>query len=170
MPIPGFIRSLREKVGTEMLLVPTVAAVIGDQAGRILVVRHIESGRWSFPGGIMEPLETPTNAIVREVWEETGLDVRPTRLVGVYGGDDFQVEYPNGDRLCFVMNAFACEVRSGTPDPDAEEIDRAEYLPAAEILRLSIPPFFPHVLKDLERGADAAAFQAPSWSPNGQAR
>ena len=169
MPIPDFIQRLRQKVGTEMLLVPTAAAVIRDDAGRILLVRHIGSGRWSFPGGIIEPLETPANAVVREVWEETGLDVRPTRLVGVYGGSDFQVRYQNGDEICFVLSAFACEVRGGVPKPDAEEIDQAEYVSPNEISKRQIPPFFPLVLRDMESSSDRAGFQQPSWSPNGSA-
>ncbi len=106
MPIPEYVRRLRQKIGTELLLVPTAASVISDGAGRILLLRHIGSGKWSFPGGIIEPLETPANAIVREVWEETALHIRPQRILGVYGGDDFRTSYINGDRICFIMTVF----------------------------------------------------------------
>ena len=168
MPIPEFVRRLREKVGTDLLLVPSAGAVILDDARHILMVRHLGWGRWSFPGGIIEPLETPANAIVRELWEETGLHVRPTRLVGVYGGDRCQTVYPNGDQICFILTMFECAVVGGTLKPDEEEIDRAEFVAPARIIDLDVPPFFPTVLRDLEVGAATAAFDAPTWAPDGR--
>ena len=55
----------------------------------ILMVRHVEPSRsyWTLPGGGLEPEETPAEAAVREVWEETGLRVHAIRLLweGAYG-------------------------------------------------------------------------------------
>ncbi len=170
MPIPDFVRRLRQKIGTDLLLVPTVGAVVCDEAGRVLLVRHIGSGRWSFPGGIIEPLETPANAIVREVWEETGLNVRPIRLVGVYGGERCRTVYPNGDEICFILNMFECSVQGGALRPDAEEIDRAEFLAPDRALSLDVAHYFLDVLRDLSSTPPTAGFEPPSWSPNGAAR
>lgn len=167
MPIPEFIGRLREKVGTDLLLVPTVGAVVRDAARHILVVRHLGWGRWSVPGGIIEPLETPANAVVRELWEETGLHVRPTRLVGVYGGDRCQTLYPNGDQICYVLTMFECTVLNGFLKPDGEEIDMAEFLAPDKVLDLDIPSYLPAVLRDLEK-TGAAGFDAPTWAPSGQ--
>src|SRR2546430_16924216 len=58
--------------------VPCAGAVVKDQAGRLLLVRRGREpgrGRWSLPGGRVEPGETAAEAAVREVREETGLDV-----------------------------------------------------------------------------------------------
>lgn len=65
--------------------IPCVGAVIRDEAGRLLMIlRGHEPGRglWSIPGGRIEPGETPEAAVVREVREETGLDVRCGPLLG----------------------------------------------------------------------------------------
>jgi 8-oxo-dGTP diphosphatase len=66
---------------------PTVGvfAAIFDEQGRILCVKQTGApGRWSTPGGRMEKGESPLEALAREVEEETGLVIRPLRLIGVY--------------------------------------------------------------------------------------
>jgi 8-oxo-dGTP diphosphatase len=65
--------------------VPCVGAVIRDEAGRMLMIlRGHEPGKglWSIPGGRIEPGESDEQAVVREVREETGLEVRCGRLLG----------------------------------------------------------------------------------------
>lgn len=65
--------------------IPCVGALVYDHRGRLLLIqRGQEPGRglWSLPGGRVEPGETDQEALVREVAEETGLRVRPRRLVG----------------------------------------------------------------------------------------
>ena len=63
-----------------------VGAVVRDAAGRVLLVQRAnEPGRglWSVPGGRLEPGQTGQEAVLREVWEETGLTVEVTGLAGV---------------------------------------------------------------------------------------
>lgn len=57
---------------------------IFDDSGRILLMRRVDDGTWCLPCGWIEPGETPSQAVVREVKEETGLDVRPIELVGLF--------------------------------------------------------------------------------------
>jgi ADP-ribose pyrophosphatase YjhB (NUDIX family) len=66
-------------------VIPCVGAIITDPAGRLLLVKRGHEpgkGLWSIPGGRVEPGETDEQAVIREVREETGLAVRPGRLVG----------------------------------------------------------------------------------------
>ena len=68
-----------------MTLVRCVGAVVRDDQGRLLMVRRGHApaaGTWSVPGGRVEPGESDADAVVREVREETGLEVRPDALVG----------------------------------------------------------------------------------------
>ena len=66
-------------------VVPCVGAVVHDASGRLLLVqrgRDPHRGRWSLPGGRVEPGESPEQAVEREVREETGLAVRAGAPVG----------------------------------------------------------------------------------------
>ncbi len=62
----------------------SVAAVIVDPAGHILITRRRDNRTWEPPGGILERRESILDGLRREVREETGLDVEPERLTGVY--------------------------------------------------------------------------------------
>jgi 8-oxo-dGTP diphosphatase len=59
-------------------------AVVTNDAGQVLLTRRRESEDWVLPGGTVEEEEPPWEAVVREVREETGLQVTVGRLVGVY--------------------------------------------------------------------------------------
>ena len=82
------MRDLRAKIGHDVLLQPGVAAVIFNMAGQVLLQRRSDNGEWGLPGGIMEPGEEPAETLVREIREETALEVVPERIVGVYSGPD----------------------------------------------------------------------------------
>lgn len=62
----------------------SVAGVVVDDAGRVLVVRRRDNGAWQAPGGVLELDETPEDGVAREVVEETGLAVVVEELTGVY--------------------------------------------------------------------------------------
>ena len=97
MPISEYLKNLRARIGHDVLLTPGVAAVIVNDRGEVLLQRRSDDGRWGLPGGAMEPGEEPAETLVREVREETALEVVPERIVGVYSGPDFRVRYGNGD-------------------------------------------------------------------------
>jgi 8-oxo-dGTP diphosphatase len=62
----------------------SVAAVIVDDSGRVLLIRRRDNERWEPPGGVLELNEDITAGLRREALEETGLDVEPVALTGVY--------------------------------------------------------------------------------------
>src|SRR5215471_13370205 len=62
----------------------SVAGVITDDHGRALLIQRTDNHRWEPPGGVLELAETIHDGLRREVREETGLDVEPVALTGVY--------------------------------------------------------------------------------------
>src|SRR5688500_17081347 len=111
MPVSDYIQKLREKIGHDPVLIPGVTAVVFDAGGGVLLQRSRDDNRWYLPGGAMEPGEQPADAIMREVLEETALQVEPERIVGVYAEEP--VRYPNGDVVLYVSITFACRVVAG---------------------------------------------------------
>jgi len=98
---------------TRVVLVVAVALIDGD--GRILLAQRPPgkslAGLWEFPGGKIEPGETPEAALIRELAEELGIDVAASCLAPLtfasHGYDDFHL----------LMPLFVCRRWKGTPIP-----------------------------------------------------
>nr|WP_246705769.1 NUDIX domain-containing protein [Rhizobium leguminosarum] len=106
----SYLMELRGLIGNRLLLLPSVAAIIHDHAGNLLLQEKASGEGWSLPAGAIEPGETPQEAIIREVREETGFTVCSTSIVSVFGGRDFRYTYPNGDQVEYVVTLFRCQV------------------------------------------------------------
>jgi ADP-ribose pyrophosphatase YjhB (NUDIX family) len=115
-----------------MVIRPGVAAVIFRDA-RVLLQRRDDNGRWGLPGGSVEPGESVRTAVIREVREETGLDVEPLRLIGVYSdpANHQIVTYPDGNVIHYVSSVFECAVRGGTLTCCEESLELAYFAPDA---------------------------------------
>jgi 8-oxo-dGTP diphosphatase len=120
-----------------MEIVACVGAVVQDAAGRLLLIQRGHDphrGRWTLPGGWVEPGETPEQAVVREIKEETGLDVH----VGAVAG---RVRVPAGVDIEYDVVDFVC-----TPlDPDAmpaagDDAADVRFVDAAALAALTCTP------------------------------
>jgi ADP-ribose pyrophosphatase YjhB (NUDIX family) len=165
MAISPYVRDLRECVGSARLLLPSVTALIYDDAGRLLLVRQRDGGVWSTPGGSMEFDETPADAVVREAWEETGLMVTPRRVFGVYGGPEFIVRYPNGDESQYVIIVFECEAVGGELGGDGDETTEARYWTADEAAALPLTPWLRTMIATFYTRPAAPDFAPARWQP-----
>lgn len=120
MGVSDYVRGLREKVGTHLLLMPSVHVLIRDDEQRILLVRHVE-GRWQLPGGAVDPGETPAEAARRECREELGVEVEPEALLGVYGGPEYRIRYANGDEAAWIVTVLAGRIVAGEPEAAGDD-------------------------------------------------
>jgi 8-oxo-dGTP pyrophosphatase MutT (NUDIX family) len=165
MPISDYLKQLRSQVGSQLLLVPSVTGIIYDERVRVLLVNHADRGLWVAPGGSIEPNESPADAAVREVWEETGLVTEPIRIIGLLGGPAFEVVYRNGDRVTYVQTIFECRVLGGALRPDGVETLQLAYFSETEIADLSIPPWMQVVMPVVFGEQKQAYFQQAIWRP-----
>ena len=131
MGISNYMKQLRSHVGNTLVLMPSVAALVRDGAGLILFQRRADDGRWSLPAGSIDPGETPAQAIVREVHEETGLHVEPVSIAGVFGGAPYQMHYSNGDVVEYTVTVFECRTLGGELGGLDDETAELRYFSAA---------------------------------------
>jgi 8-oxo-dGTP pyrophosphatase MutT (NUDIX family) len=124
-----YFRGIRRRIGTAPYIMPAAAAFIQDEAGQVLLQRRGDTGKWGLPGGAMELGERVDRTAVSEVREETGLEVEPVRLVGVYSDDMFWVTYPNGDQVKVASSLFQCRVVGGALQADGIESLEVRFFP-----------------------------------------
>lgn len=165
MPMSEYVRALRAKIGTTVLEIPTVSVITFDERDRVLLVRHVEGNNWTTPGGMIEPYELPADAAVREMWEETGLHVALTHIVGVFGGALCSGAYANGDQVSWISTAFGATPIRGTLRPDGEETLEVRYFSHEETRSLRCKPHVPLVLEAAFARGQRAQFQAATWAP-----
>ena len=102
------------RVGKGATLRPGASAIILDGTGeKVLLTQREDNGRWCLPGGGMDPGESAEEACIREVREETGLEVRVTRLIGIYTSPNIIVEYSDGNRIQPVAFSFQATPTGG---------------------------------------------------------
>jgi ADP-ribose pyrophosphatase YjhB (NUDIX family) len=122
----------------------SVAAAIVDESGQLLAVRRRDNGHWEPPGGILELHETIQAGLVREVREETGLEVEPQALSGVY----------KNMRRGIVALVFRCRIIGGELRP-TREAEQVSWLSPDEISNLMDEAYATRLLDALRPGPAA---------------
>jgi 8-oxo-dGTP diphosphatase len=125
--------------------VPAVGAVVFRDGAILLVKRRAEPnrGRWSLPGGSLETGETVEVAAVRETREETGVEVRPLRVLDVR---DFMERKDGRVRWHYILIDVLCEYVQGDPFP-ATDAENARLIPLRELGEFDVVPAALEVLQ-----------------------
>jgi ADP-ribose pyrophosphatase YjhB (NUDIX family) len=110
-------------------LVPGASAVVANDEGEILLHRRRDNARWALPGGVMDIGESIGRAIVREVREETGLDVEPEYIIGVYSDPGHVFAYDNGEVRQQFSICFACRILGGQLQASEESYEVGFFTP-----------------------------------------
>ncbi|MGK8559572.1 NUDIX hydrolase [Nocardia gipuzkoensis] len=97
-----------------------VSGFVQDSHGRVLMIHRTDNDLYSIPGGGLEPGETVTEAVVREVYEETGIDVRVTSLIGIFSNPDHVIAYDDGEVRQEFSICFRAEPIGGQPRTSSE--------------------------------------------------
>jgi ADP-ribose pyrophosphatase YjhB (NUDIX family) len=100
-------------------IVVAVTAVVLDEFGRLLLIRRSDNDLYAIPGGALELGETLTQAVRREVMEETGIAVEVAGLVGVYSDPAHVIEFSDGEvrqefSVCFRADPVGGELRTSS--------------------------------------------------------
>lgn len=130
-------------------VVPSTTAIVEDGRGRIVLVHRLDNDLWALPGGGMELGESIEETAVREVKEETGLDVSITGLVGIYTNPNHVMKYDDGEvrqqfSLCYTTRLIGGELAFDNESTDIAWLDSVEIgnLNIHPSMRLRISHFF----------------------------
>lgn len=123
----------------------SVAAVILNEEGQVLMTQRRDNGHWEPPGGVLELNESILDGLRREVHEETGLDVEPDRLTGVYKN------MPRG----IVALVFRAHITGGSPATTTDETTRMRWLSPSQATDLCDEAYAVRVLDAIADGATA---------------
>lgn len=128
-----------ERIGKTGKLKVGCSAVIFDKSGEnTLLQKRTDNGRWGIPGGGMDPGESAAECCIREVKEETGLDVEVARLVGIYTTPHRVTTYPDGNRWQFVSMHFEARIIGGTMEISDGESTEMKFIPVSELANYDI--------------------------------
>jgi 8-oxo-dGTP pyrophosphatase MutT (NUDIX family) len=164
MPISQYLKTLRGKIGRDLVMLPAACVAIIDDQGRLLMGKETETDLWVLPGGALDPDERPADAAIRECFEETGLLIEITGLIGVFGGPEFLVRYPNGDECYYISTAFRGTVINKSDVSGDGELSEISYFSQAEFERLATSPQTKLIVRTTFANSNVPFFQPPTYS------
>jgi ADP-ribose pyrophosphatase YjhB (NUDIX family) len=113
------------------------AVLLDSTRSKVLLTCRSDNGMWCLPGGRVDPGESVSESITREVLEETGLSVRVVHITGVYSDPNLLVIYPDGKKVHMVVLNFLVEVISGKIKISDETTD-IQFFPVETALQMDL--------------------------------
>lgn len=127
-------------------IVPAARAVILDDDNRVLLIRRGDNKLWALPAGGMEPGESVTECMAREVWEETGLSVEASTPFAIYSEPRFTA--PTRPEAQLLTVAYRVVKWGGQLRQTTDETDDARWFTFDQIR--SLPDLMPMYLETIE--------------------
>lgn len=132
-------------------MVVAASAVVTDELGRILLQRRRDNELWALPGGGVDLTDSLPGTAVREVKEETGLDVEITGLVGTYTDPKHVIAYTDGEvrrqfNVCFTARVLGGRLTISDESTELRFVfpDELDQLPIHHTQRLRLRHFLEH--------------------------
>ncbi len=165
-----YIPYIRGLVGHHKIFMAYASVVLRNARGQVLLQHRADFKVWGLPGGSLELGEDILSCAQREVWEETGLQAGPLRLVGVYCDPAYDAVYPNGDQVqqftvCFEGQAVSGHLQADGGSPDHRETLELRFFEPPDLPLGEMPVFYQHMLRDALAGGPPA-FAPPFAHPH----
>ncbi|HEV2661354.1 MAG TPA: NUDIX domain-containing protein [Ktedonobacteraceae bacterium] len=120
-------------------IVPAASVIVTDDEGKILLHRRSDNDLWALPGGAMEIGESIAETAIREVKEETGLNVKPEYIVGIYTDPHHVLAFSDGEVRQEFSLCFACSLIDGIMSVSDESFEVA-FISPQDMERLNMHP------------------------------
>ena len=141
----NYIKRMRYYLGHQKIFLNAAGGIV-VQDGKILLQHRSDNNKWGLVGGMLEINETYLEGALREIKEETGLDVKPISFLGIF--HNHNMVYPNGDQAHVICAVYVFEIVGGFLRKDEESLElkffSKEELPEifAEDHKLAIKRYF----------------------------
>lgn len=119
------------------ILLGCSAVVLDADRKKVLLTRRTDNGRWCLPGGALEPGESVIESCIREVKEETALDIEVVRLIGVYSDPHRLLEYSDGNQFHLISLNFEARVTGGSL-ATSEETSEFQWISLDELKQIDL--------------------------------
>ena len=139
---------LRKFIGNRRVIVPAVRGIVQDERGRILLVKRSDNGDWVMPAGSMELDESVLDALKREVWEESGLEVQDATLIAIHSEPRFHFTNSYGGQHQMLAFVFQVTHWTGSLHQKTDETVAAQFF-APDALPPNIYDFYRETIEDL---------------------
>src|SRR6201997_466053 len=127
---------------------PATAVALFNSAGELLLLHRRDNDKWTMPGGTLDFGESLTQCAIREVREETGLNIRITGLIGTYTDPHILIAYSDGEVRQEFTLVYAAEIESGQLKID-DESKEYRWMPLAAAVELPLAESQKRRLKDV---------------------
>ncbi len=114
---------MRAQIGHQKFIHPAARIIIENEQGEVLMIKRTDNNNWGIPAGSLEEGETIKDCIIREVKEETGLQIVDCQVIGISSNPEKEtVTYPNKD----IIQYFTVEFYSNNWNGKLEGFDEKE--------------------------------------------
>jgi ADP-ribose pyrophosphatase YjhB (NUDIX family) len=127
---------------------PATAVALFDSDGKILLLHRKDNDKWTMPGGTLDFGESLTDCAIREVLEETGLQIRITGLIGTYTNPHILIAYSDREVRQEFTFVYAGKIESGELKID-DESKEASWVPIMSAIELPLAESQRRRLKDV---------------------
>ena len=161
-----YIKTIKKFVGHAPILMCGCGCLIFNDKGQVLLQRRSDDGLWGSPGGSMDLGETIYETVIREIKEETNLEIveEDLKLFNIYSGEDQHHIYPNNDEIYFVSIFFETNTYHGEMKTDSEGYELKFF--DVDKLPSNITKLFECVARDLKlKGTKESTTKKLSLNP-----
>jgi ADP-ribose pyrophosphatase YjhB (NUDIX family) len=132
-----YIKKIRQKIGNEKFIHPGARIIVENKNNEILIIERADNGNFGLPAGAIEENETIEECIIREVLEETGIQIISLEVIGISSNPVREtVEYKNGDKIqYFTVEFYSNDWRGEIKSTQDDEVKRSKF-----ISREDLPP------------------------------
>jgi ADP-ribose pyrophosphatase YjhB (NUDIX family) len=133
----SYIAFIRSKIPESKIILNSACAVIDDGTGRILLQKRSDNHQWGLPGGLLELDESIQNAVLREVREETNLEVELLDFLGVFVNP--LMRWRSQDEAQVIGFYFTAKIIGGTLRVNDSESTELRFFAQEELPPIAFP-------------------------------